>query len=102
MRDFDQPVALAAPPGDPDRLFVVEKPGRVRNLDGSLFVDIADLVADTGEQGLLAMAVAPDYAMSGRVFLFYTDNGGDLQLDELVRTAQRPRPHGRRPRAARS
>ncbi len=84
--DFDQPVALAAPPGDPERLFVVEKPGRVRNFDGSLFVDIADLVADIGEQGLLAMAVAPDYAVSGRVFLFYTDNGGDLQLDELVRT----------------
>ncbi len=90
VRDFDQPVALAAPPGDPDRLFVVEKPGRVRNLDGSLFVDIADLVADTGEQGLLAMAVAPDYATSGRVFLFYTDNAGDLQLDELVRTASAP------------
>jgi glucose/arabinose dehydrogenase len=88
--DFAQPVGLAAPPGDPGRLFVVEKAGRVRNLDGSLFVDIADLVADGGEQGLLAMAVAPDYAVSGRVFLFYTDNGGDLQVDELVRTASGP------------
>jgi hypothetical protein len=36
------------------------------------------------------MAVAPDYAVSGRVFLFYTDNGSDLQLDELVRTGSGP------------
>jgi hypothetical protein len=27
VRDFDQPVALAAPPGDPERLFVVENRG---------------------------------------------------------------------------
>ena len=88
--DFDQPVGLAAPAGDPDRLFVVEKPGRVRNRDGSVFLDIADRVIDGGEQGLLAMAVAPDYATSGRVFLFYTDNGGDLQLDRYTRTASAP------------
>ena len=62
----------------------------MRNRDGSLFLDIADLVTDAGEQGLLAMAVAPDYATSGRVFLFYTDNGGDLQLDRYTRTASTP------------
>ena len=28
------------------------------------------------------MAVAPDYATTGRLFIFYTDNGGDLQVDE--------------------
>jgi glucose/arabinose dehydrogenase len=82
---FDQPVAVAAPPGDPGRLFIVEKPGRVqlRTPAGtSQFLDIASLVQDGGEQGLLALGVSPDYATTGRVFLFYTDNGGDLQLDE--------------------
>ena len=83
--DFDRPVAVAAPPGDPGTLFIVEKPGRVqmRTPSGTApFLDIADMVADSGEQGLLSLAVSPDYAQTGRVFLFYTDNGGDLQVDE--------------------
>jgi glucose/arabinose dehydrogenase len=101
---FTQPVAVAAPPGDPDRLFIVEKPGRIQLRTGSqvsLFLDIADLVGDTGgEEGLLAFAVAPDYATSGRVFAYYTDNAGDLQLDEFRRTATGPDrsdPTSRRP-----
>ena len=54
------------------------------------FLDLTSIsVQDGGEQGLLAFAVAPDYATSGRVFVFYTDNGGDLQLDELRRDGVR-------------
>ena len=34
--------------------------------------------------------MAPDYATSGRVFVFYTNNGNDLQLDEYRRTADGP------------
>ncbi|HLM10450.1 MAG TPA: PQQ-dependent sugar dehydrogenase [Thermoleophilaceae bacterium] len=88
--EFTQPLAVAAPPGDPDRLFVIEQAGRVKNRDGSLFLDLTGLVLDGGEQGLLGMAVAPDFATSGRVFVYYTDRGGDLQLDEFVRTATGP------------
>ena len=91
---FAQPVAVAAPPGDPDRLFVVEKAGRVQLRTGSTvteFLDITALVGDDGgEEGLLAFAVAPDYGASGRVFAYYTDNNGDLQLDEFTRTAAGP------------
>ena len=57
-------------------------------------------MTDGGEQGLLALALAPDYASSGRVFVFYTDNGGDLQLDEYRRAAGAPEradPATRRP-----
>jgi glucose/arabinose dehydrogenase len=91
---FSQPVAVAAPPGDGERLFVVERAGRVQLRTGtqvSLFLDIANLVGDSGgEEGLLAFAVAPDYGASGRVFAFYTDSAGDLQLDEFRRTATGP------------
>jgi glucose/arabinose dehydrogenase len=83
--DFNQPVAVAAPPGDPDQLFIVEKPGRVhlRTPAGTTeFLNLTSQVQDGGEQGLLALAVSPDYATSHRVFVFYVDNGGDLQLDE--------------------
>jgi Glucose / Sorbosone dehydrogenase len=91
---FTQPVAVAAPAGDPGRLFVVEKPGVVKLRTGTVvtdFLDISGLVGDTGgEEGLLAFAVAPDYATSGRVFAYYTDNGGNLQLDEFTRVAGGP------------
>jgi glucose/arabinose dehydrogenase len=91
---FDQPLAVVSPPGEATRLFVVEKPGRVMLRSGGSvteFLDITGLVRDTGnEEGLLAFAVAPDYPTSGRVFAFYNDNSGDLQLDEFTRTAGAP------------
>jgi Glucose / Sorbosone dehydrogenase len=83
--NFDQPVAVAAPPFDANQLFIVEKPGRVQLHTPSgttQFLDIASQVQDGGEQGLLALAVSPDYATTHKVFVFYDDNGGDLQLDQ--------------------
>ena len=89
--DFDQPLGVAAPPGDPNRLFVFEKAGRIVNRDGSVFLNLTALVRDVGsEEGLLSVAVAPDYATSGRVYAFYNDNAGDLQVDEYRRTALSP------------
>lgn len=90
---FDQPLAVAAALGDTERLFVVEKTGVVKvrmNGQASDFLDIRSRVASVGEQGLLAFAVAPDYATSGRVFAFYTDRQNDLQLDEYRRTGDNP------------
>jgi hypothetical protein len=77
---------VAAAPGVTDELFIAEKPGRLLRWTpsgASEVIDMRTIVADSGEQGLLSVAVAPDYATSGRLFLFYTDNGGDLQVDEL-------------------
>jgi glucose/arabinose dehydrogenase len=90
---FTQPVAIAAPPGDAERLFIVEKAGVVKVRIGAQvtdFLDIREQVSEVGEQGLLAFAVSPDYATSGRVFAYYTDNNGDLQLDEYTRSADGP------------
>jgi glucose/arabinose dehydrogenase len=91
---FNQPLAVVSPPGDPSRLFVVEKPGRVMLRSGASVTEFLDITAHVGEnggeEGLLAFAVAPDYATSGRVFAFYTDNGGNLQIDEYARTATGP------------
>jgi glucose/arabinose dehydrogenase len=73
-----QPVFLTAAPGDPTRLFVVEKTGAVRILRNDTlltapFVDIGTLVSRGSEQGLLSLAFHPDYGASGYVFLSYTD-----------------------------
>ena len=92
--NFSQPLGVAAAPGDTERLFVVEKTGKVRVRTGgqvSDFLDLSSLITTAGgEQGLLAFAVAPDYATSGRVFAYYTNKGNDLQLDEFRRTADGP------------
>ncbi|HEU4761548.1 MAG TPA: PQQ-dependent sugar dehydrogenase, partial [Gemmatimonadales bacterium] len=78
------PLYLTAPPGD-DRLFVVEKGGRIRIVeDGTLrpdpFLDISSLVSGGSEQGLLGLAFHPDYESNGRFFVDYTDRGGDTRI----------------------
>ena len=64
------------------------------------FLDITGQVIDGRGAGTARARLAPDYASSGRVFVFYTDNGGDLQLDEYRRAAggpERADPATRRP-----
>lgn len=83
---LNQPVSISAAPGVTNELFIAEKPGRLMRWTPSgttEALDIRTLVQDGGEQGLLSVAVSPDYATSHRIFIFYVDNGGDLQLDEL-------------------
>src|SRR5437667_49406 len=81
---FTNPVALASPPGETNRLFIVEKKGRVvvvTNLAAptrTIFMDISSRVissADTtvsGEEGCLGLAFHPDYATNGFFYVFYT------------------------------
>jgi glucose/arabinose dehydrogenase len=91
--DFGQPSSVAAPFGDPDRLFIAELGGGLHLHVGGqnhLFIDLNPIVTTGGEEGLLSVAVAPDYATSGRVFVFYTDNAGNLAVDELRRSASDP------------
>ena len=62
--DFERPVHVASPPGDPRTLYVVEQAGRIVVLrDGAFlpqpFLDIRDEVLITNEPGLLSIAFAP-------------------------------------------
>jgi glucose/arabinose dehydrogenase len=88
--DFDQPLYVTAPPGDRRRVFVVEQAGRVRVLRGGrragTFLDIRSQVSSGGEQGLLGLAFAPDYASSGLFYVYYT--GSDLK-EHLVEYRRR-------------
>ena len=80
---FSAPTYIAAPPGDTQRLFVVQQGGQIELIkDGSRqstpFLDISSEVTFVGgEQGLLSMAFAPDYATSGRFYVYYTDRNCD-------------------------
>ena len=88
----EQPMYLAAAPGDDSRLFVAEREGRVRVVRGGSalgtpFLDISDDVSLDGERGMQSVALDPDYARTGLVYVFYTDDGGDLRVDEFTRSA---------------
>jgi glucose/arabinose dehydrogenase len=84
---FTRPVFATAMPDDSGRMLVVERAGRVRILDpatGTIaathFLDISGQVSTLGERGLLAIAPAPDYATSGRAYVFLTALDGRLEL----------------------
>ena len=87
---FDAPVYVAGAPGFPQLLFVVEQPGTVRVLRrGKLlqrpFLDISGTVEYGGERGLLSIAFPPDYGTSRRFYVYFTDEQGDIRVDEFKR-----------------
>ena len=81
-----RPLLATAPPGDVDRLFIVEQDGLIRILKGGTllatpFLDLSALTrspADGGdnEQGLLGLAFHPNYASNGLFFVYHTDDTG--------------------------
>jgi len=78
---YEIPVLVTAPPGDMTRIFVVEKPGRIRIVKNGVllatpFLDITDRTTRGYEQGLLGLAFEPDYSSSGRFYVFYTHTDG--------------------------
>ena len=86
---FSRPVFVTAPPGDYNRIFVVEQQvsinnqphGRIQvvNLQTgakSVFLTVAG-IAGGGEQGLLGLAFDPDYATNGKFYIHYTASGSD-------------------------
>ena len=86
------PVFATTPPGD-DRIYVIERQGRILIFDEAVgaplatpFLDITDQVDDaTGiELGLLGLAFHPDYQTNGRYFVYYTDNVQDPRLVEFT------------------
>jgi glucose/arabinose dehydrogenase len=82
---FDFPVHMVE---IEDGLFaVVEKDSTVRLLEedgspGQMLVDLRGQVTRGTEQGLLSMAIHPDFATNGRLFVSYTDLAGDSQIVE--------------------
>jgi glucose/arabinose dehydrogenase len=86
---FAEPLFVTDANDDSGRLFVVEKGGTIRILDGGAavetpFLDITDRVGSSGyEQGLLGLAFAPDYASSGLFYVNYTDQAGNTVVSRF-------------------
>jgi glucose/arabinose dehydrogenase len=91
---LSSPLFGASPPGDPDRLFIVEQhSGRIRILDlntGQLnadaFLDLPDSsLSAGGEQGLLGLAFHPNYAANGLFYVNLTNAAGNTEIREYRR-----------------
>jgi hypothetical protein len=82
---FSSPVLVTAPPGDSNRVFVVEQTGRIRIVrDGSTlatpFLDLSNEISNGGERGLLGLAFDPDYESNGAFFVNHTGSDGNTRL----------------------
>lgn len=81
---LSSPVHVAAPAGEPGRLYVVEQAGRIRVVERGrvvrTFLDIRRLVASGGERGLLSVAFHPNYAKNRLFYVNYTDLRGHTRV----------------------
>jgi Glucose / Sorbosone dehydrogenase len=93
LGSFDEPIFVTSDPGNPERLFVVERAGKVVEVEHglrSIFADLTALVGCAedcvGERGLLSIALAPDFPISGRYYAYYGESPepGDIHIVELT------------------
>lgn len=81
---FDEPLFVTNAGDGSGRVFVVEKGGTIRLLDGTLFLDIRDRVGSSGsEQGLLGLAFHPDLDTTPRIYVNYTDLDGNTIISSF-------------------
>jgi len=90
---FTNPLCIRTPPGETNRLFVVEQGGRIvvitnlANPSRSVFMNIGSRVTFPGgssESGLLSMDFHPNYASNGHFYVWYTASGAG-QRNRLAR-----------------
>ncbi|HET9940251.1 MAG TPA: PQQ-dependent sugar dehydrogenase [Candidatus Eisenbacteria bacterium] len=86
---LNTPLYVTAPPGDTTRIFVVERRGsdqrgRIKIVRNGAVLPTpfltTDVLSSSTEQGLLGLAFAPNYAQTGRFYVYYTDAAGSTQI----------------------
>src|SRR5689334_16938455 len=92
--NFSSPVCIASPPGETNRLFIVEQAGiivvitNLANPTRTEFLNLTDRVESGGEEGLLGLAFHPGFESNRLFYVFYTGqatNGGSGMHDILSR-----------------
>ncbi len=85
---FTRPTLVTNAADSSNRLFILEKPGRIRVIKsgvllGDPLLDITALVkSDSNEQGLLGLAFHPEFERNGRFFVAYTAKNADNTVAE--------------------
>lgn len=92
---FSDPILVTAPPGDLERIFVVEQFGRIQIIPcdgptetGTVFLNINSKVAGPSfmgdERGLLGLAFDPDYQNNGFFYVNYFNNSGQTVIERYT------------------
>jgi glucose/arabinose dehydrogenase len=112
---YEAPTFVTSDPGDPDRIFVVERAGRIQLTRGdetTPYLDIEPLVlsppeagAENNEGGLFSVAFSPEFAIDELFYVSYRaaddpdtseDESGDWRLDEFRANGDAADPTSRR------
>jgi len=89
------PIAMVKVPGMANTFLVAEQGGRIRVLqNGAIlatdFLNLIGQIVSGGEQGLLGLALAPDYVTSGRFWVNFTNPAGHTVIARFTRSAANP------------
>ena len=96
-----RPVYATSPPGDTERVFVVElQTGHIRivkrqpaggwALEPTPFLDISPKVSTAWQQGFFSVAFHPDYDTNGYFYVYYMDLNEDSVLERYSVSAADP------------
>jgi glucose/arabinose dehydrogenase len=82
---LDSPVYVTVAPGEPGRLYVVERAGTVRTIengevDPQPFLDLRRDVRTQVEEGMSSIAFHPGYESNGLLFVYFNDRSGDIRV----------------------
>ena len=84
---FIQPLGLTAIPDGTGRVLVLEKGGRVRLLNpdtGTIasvdFLNVSGSISTANERGLLGLALSPNFASDGQVYVHVSNSSGDTEI----------------------
>jgi glucose/arabinose dehydrogenase len=92
---FTRPVGMAVPPGDEDRVYVIEQhSGLVRIIENNAilptpFLNVATRILTGSERGLLGIAFDPNYETNGYFYLSYTRTPDGASIVERFRRLTR-------------
>jgi glucose/arabinose dehydrogenase len=92
---LSSPVFVTSPDDGTNRLFIVQKTGKVKIVqDGGLlpgtFLTVAGKISGGGERGLLGLAFHPSFKTNRKFYVDYTDTRGNTVIREYKASATNP------------
>ncbi len=92
---FSSPIAITHADDGSNRLFVVERAGRIKIIEDSVtlagnFLDINTNVLTSSERGLLGLAFHPDYQDNGYFFVHYINAADSTVISRFTVSAGDP------------
>jgi len=89
VTDLSSPLYVTNAHNGSNRLFIVERPGRIEVLQPgatspTVFLDITSKVLSGGERGLLGLAFHPNFPTNRRFFVHYTQQSADPSLNGAI------------------